>query len=222
MRGFRLLAGDRRGVAALEFALLAPVLIVIAMSLTDVTNAVIAWWQLSSAADAIARIATTYAATNNNSNSITTTQAATASTAVFAVVPGLSSAPLSRYGVTISSIVMTATPSNCTSGCTYVANTAWSVALQGSGAKRPCGVLGGVADGQPSSISTLPADTFTAAPVLVVDVTYDFTPLFTNLFGAGLRFMETAYMAARTGEDTDWIRLTGPNAAQAQCPGYTS
>ncbi len=212
---------DQRGVAALEFALLAPVLIVIAMSLFDVTNAIIAWWQLAAAADAIGRIATTYAATQNNSNSLTTAQAATASTAVFAVMPALSTAPLSRYGVTLSSIVMAATSSNCTSGCTYVANTAWSVALQGIAAARPCGTLVAVADGAPPSVSTLPVDAFTAAPVLAVDVTYDFTPLFTSLFGSGLRFMETAYMPARTGGNGDWVHLTGPTAAHAQCPGYT-
>ncbi|MEO8715985.1 MAG: TadE/TadG family type IV pilus assembly protein [Acetobacteraceae bacterium] len=220
MRRTRRIGADRRGIAALEFALLAPILIVIAMSLTDVTNAVIAWWQLSSAADAIARIATTYAATNNNSNSITTAQAATAGTAVFAVMPALASAPTSRYGVTLSSVVMTATTNNCTSNCAYVANTAWSATLQGAAPTRPCGNLSSVPDGHAASSGTLPADTFTAAPMLVVDVTYDFTPLFTNLFGSGLRFMESAYMAARTGGDADWVRLTGPNSTSAKCPGY--
>lgn len=217
----RRLGRDRRGVAALEFALLAPVLIVIAVSLTDVTNAVITWWQLSSAAGAIARIATTYAATLNNTNILSTTQATTASTALFGVIPRLISAPATQYGVTLSSIVMTPTVPSCTSHCTYVANVAWTAVLQGSSSKRPCGTLASVPDGTPSDKRTLAADAFSAAPVLVVDVTYDFTPIFTNLFGAGASFMETAYMAARAGKDADWTRITGPNFAQAQCPGYT-
>ncbi len=220
-RSIRRGVADRSGVAALEFGLLAPVLIVLVMGLYDTTNAVIAWWQLSAAAAATARIATTYAATPNNTNVLSTDQASTASTAVFAVIPALAHGPASAFGVTISSVVMAPTVPGCTAGCTYVANTAWSLALQGIAVKRPCGQLAEVPDGTPSSVGTLPLDAFTASPLLVVDVTYDFTPMFTQVFGAGLVFMETAYLAMRTGSDAQWVRLTGPQAAQAQCPGYT-
>ena len=216
---------DRRGVAAVEFALVAPVMIVVALSLYDVTNAVITWWQLSAAAAAIARIATTDAATTSNTNSLSTDQAATASTAIFAVVASLATAPASRYSVTISSVVMTPTVSGCTADCTYVGNTAWSVGPQGSGATRACGPLGSVSNSAPSSFTTLPIDAFTASPVLVVDVTYDFIPLFVKplfqtVWPASALFMQTAYMATRTGTNADWVRLTGPNAAKSQCPEY--
>jgi Flp pilus assembly protein TadG len=223
MCGLLAVMRDRRGVAALEFALLAPVLVVIALSLYDVTNAVITWWQLSSAADAIARIATSFAAQPDNTNVITTTQARTASTAVYAAVPALTTAPASRYGVVISSIVMTPTVLGCTNNCSYVAHTAWSAVLQGVATARPCGTLApAAADGQPPSTGALPPDAFTAAPLVVVDVTYNLTPVFNTLFGAGLHLMETAYMATRTGSDSAWVRLTGPAAAQAECPGYSS
>ncbi len=211
---------DRRGAVAVEFALITPVLLTIVLSLSDVTNAVIAWWRLTAAAGAIAFIATTYAATPNNTNVLTLKQATTASTAVFAVVPALATAPASTYGVTISSVVMTPSVPGCTRNCAYRANTAWSAVLQGTAPKRPCGQLGSVPDGQPSTPTTLPLDAFTPAPVLVVDVTYDFTPIFTNLFGSGLRFTETAYLAPRTGDISAWTRITGPNAAATQCPGY--
>lgn len=214
-------AADERGVAGLEFALLAPALVIVMLSLYDVTNAVIAWWQISAAAGTIARITTNFAATTANTNVLVTTQATTASTAVFGVMPALTSAPASRYGVAISSVVMTPTVPGCTSNCTYVANTAWSMALQGTATPRPCGQLGSVADGVPSSSTTLPLGAFTSAPLIVVDVTYDFTPLFANLSWGNLRFMETAYLATRTGSDAEWVRLTGPQAALAQCPGYT-
>ena len=45
---------DCRGVAALEFALVMPVLVILVLSLYDVSNAVITWWRLSTAAAAIA------------------------------------------------------------------------------------------------------------------------------------------------------------------------
>ena len=193
----------------------------IVLSLTDVTNAVVTWWRLSAGAGAIAHIATTFAATPTNTNVLTLKQATTASTAVYALVPALTAAPASTYGVVISSVVMTPTVPGCTASCTYVANTAWSTALQGTATTRPCGQLGAVPDGQRSTLTTLPLDAFTSAPLLVVDILYDFTPLFTNLFGGGLQFIETAYLAPRTGDDSAWTRLTGPNAAAAQCPGYT-
>ncbi len=221
MQGIARAAADRRGVAGLEFALLAPALIVVMLSLYDVTNAVIAWWQISVAAGTIARIATNFAATTTNTNVLATTQATTASTAVFGVMPALALVPASRYGVAISSVVMTPTVPGCTSNCTYVANTAWSMALQGSAPTRPCGELGAVADGLPSSSTTLPLGAFTSAPLIVVDVTYNFAPIFANLPWVNLRFMETAYLATRTGSDAEWVRLTGPQAALAQCPGYT-
>ncbi len=217
----RRLRADRRGVAALEFALLAPALVVIVLGLYDISKAVIVWWQLSAAAGAIARIGTTYAATPDNTNVLSTTQAASASTAIFAVIPALAQGPSSRYGVTMTSVVMTPTVPGCSSNCTYLSNTAWSLALQGAAPLRPCGSPGQVADGTPSSSLTLPLDAFTRAPLLVVDVTYDFIPLFNTFFGHALTFMETAYLATRTGNDAAWIRLTGPQAAQAQCPGYT-
>ncbi len=221
MRRWVRTAKDRRGAAAVEFALVTPVLVVVAMSLTDVSNAVITWWRLSAAAGAIARMATTFAATTTNTNVLTLQQAATASTAVYALVPTLATAPASSYGVVISSVVMTPKVPGCVANCTYVANTAWSAALQGVATTRPCGQLSAVPDGQPSTLTTLPTDAFTSAPVVVVDITYDFLPLFNNLFGGGLQFTETAYMPPRTGDDSEWTRLTGPNAASAQCPGYT-
>ncbi len=213
---------DRRGVAALEFALIAPVLVVIVLSLHDVTNAVITWWNLAAAAGAIDRIATSYAATPTNTNSLTLAQATTASTAIFAVMPALLTAPAARYGVTVSSVVMTPTVPGCAANCTYIANTAWSAVLQGSATARPCGRLAPATDAAKASPETLPVDAFSPAPLLVVDVTYDFAPLFTGVFGPGLRFMESAYLAPRTGTDAAWVRLTGAGAARAICPGYAS
>lgn len=236
-------AANRRAAVWLEFALIAPVIIAITFSLYDITNVVIAWWQLSSAADAIARIATNFAAQPDNTNCISITSASTtntnpspacaavdinanadattASTAIFGVLPALTTAPASSYSVSISSVVMTPTIPGCTSNCTYLAKTAWSATFQGVAAHRPCGLLASVPDGQPASITTLPKDAFSPAPLLVVDVTYNLAPFLTNLFGTSLRLMETAYMAPRTGPDSAWVRLTGQNYATAQCPGFT-
>jgi Flp pilus assembly protein TadG len=212
---------DRRGVAALEFALLLPALVTIMLSVYDITNAVMVWWQLSAASAAIARIATTFAAQTTGTNSLTTAQATTAATAIFAVMPNLSAGPPSVYGVTITSVVMTPTVPGCTANCSYIAHVAWSLVAEASGTRRACGTLTAVPDGSPYTSSTLRASAFSSSPLLVVDVSYAFTPLFNTLFGTGMHLMESAYMATRTGGDADWTQLTGAQAAQAQCPGYT-
>ncbi len=213
-------AGDRRAVAALEFALLAPVYVTLVLTLYDVTSAVIDWIQLAGAARAVALIATASAATPANTNVLSSTQAAAASSAIYAVMPSLQSAPSSQFSVTITSVVFTPIPKTCTSACNYKANVAWSVGLQGSAVTRGCGRLTSQPDTAPPSLSKLPADAFSAAPMLVVDITYNFTPLFNVVFGTGLVLRESAYMGTRVGTNADWVSYTGPNQAQVQCPGY--
>ncbi|HYZ23252.1 MAG TPA: hypothetical protein VE690_13955, partial [Rhodopila sp.] len=114
------------------------------------------------------------------------------------------------------------------SNCTYTGNVAWSLVLQGTAVnKRLCGTQGRIADGQAPTSTALPADAFTSAPVLVVDVVYNYVPLVTTLFGpgtaTGLRLAESVYVGTRTGNDAAWVRLTGTSAAAvaAHCPGYT-
>jgi Flp pilus assembly protein TadG len=211
---------DRRGTSALEFALLAPALVTIALSLYDVTAAVVAWWQLSAAAQAIDLIATNLAATPSLTNVLAAADAATASTAIYAVLPSLRTAPAQQFAVTLTSVVFAPTPSGCTSACGYTANVAWSVTLQGNAAARPCGTLAVAPDSARPSPTTLPADAFSPAPILIADVIYQFTPLLTTPFGAAFTMRESAYLSPRTGANSAWVRYSGPLAAQVQCPGY--
>ena len=212
---------DRRATAGIEFALVLPVAVIILLAFYDLTLVIISKWQVITAADAIARIATTMAATSSGTNTLSDTQVQKASTAIFGAMPFLAKLPPSRYGVAISSVVMSPTQPGCTSNCTYSANVAWSMAPQGTASKRPCGTLNNMPDGQSPSSIALPIDAFTSAPVLVVDVSYSYVPLITTLLGAGLRLSEAVYIGTRTGNDSAWIHLTGTGAAAAQCPGYT-
>ena len=214
------LRSNRRGTSALEFALLAPALVTIALSIYDVTAAVVAWWQLSAAAQAIDLIATSLAVTPSLTNVLAATDAATASTAIYAVRPSLRTTPVQQFAVTLTSVVLTPTPSGCTSACSYTANVAWSVTLQGNAPARPCGTLAVAPDSAPPSPTTLPADAFGPSPILIADVIYQFTPLLTTPFGAGFTMREAAYLAPRTGADSAWVHYSGPLAPQVQCPGY--
>lgn len=216
------LGADRRAVAAVEFALLAPALVGIALALYDSTNAAITLWQVASGAHAVALIATDLAATPALTNTLTQAQAIAASTAVYATLPALRTAPAGQFAVTLTSVAFTASPAGCAgAACTYAAHVAWSATLQGNAPARPCGTLAPVPDGAPPSPTTLPADAFSAAPVLIADVSDQFIPLLTTPFAAAFTMRDSAYLATRIGGDGDWVHYTGANAAQVQCPGYT-
>ena len=213
--------GGRRGSAAVEFAVLAPVLIAVALSLYDATSAIIAWWRVTAAARAIDLIATDLAATPSLTNVLSSRNATVAGTAIYAVIPTLLTAPGPPFGVILTSVVFTPTPAGCSAGCGYTANVAWSATVQGSVPARPCGALSVAPDGSRPSLNTLPADAFSPAPILIADVVYQFTPLLTTLFAAPFTLREAAYLPPRTGSNTGWVRYSGPLAAQVQCPGYT-
>jgi Flp pilus assembly protein TadG len=212
---------DRRGLAGLEFALVAPVLILLALGTYDLVGATTTWWHLAEAAQAVGQIATSSAAQVNETNSLTKTQAYAASTAIYPLVPELTSGTAKIFGVVLTSVVFTPTVGGCTSGCTYTAAAAWSHSLVGTATLRACGALVLASDGAAPSAATLPADVFTSAPLLVVDIYYTYQPLFTMFVAVPIPMIRTAYLPMRTGADAQWMRYVDPTSAQPMCPGFT-
>ena len=226
-----LLWRSRDGLAALEFAFIAPVLLIILAGLYDLTTGFIAWQRVNMAAQSIDQIATAYAAAAANTNTLNLNQAVTASSAVYAYLPDTMSASPPAFGVTISSVVMTNTSSTCTAACTYTAHVAWSGVYQGSAAtspRRPCDSPPGTSariegsDATSPSSTTLPADVYTAAPLLVVDVNYTFRPLFLTFVTANVTMTRSAYFPPRTGLTSNWIKyyFAGAPDATTLCSGY--
>ena len=212
---------SRRGVVALEFALVVPVLVAVAVGVFDLANGFIVWRRLTQAAQSVDEIATAMAVQFDGSNNLTRDQATTASTAAFAIMPNLANTPASSFGVTMSTVVFSATHNNCMSNCSYVANTAWSVTLQGTQPTRACGTLKAVSDTQPPSLSTLPTDVFGPTSLLVVDMSFRFEPAFIVYFTGPFTLMRSAYLPPRAGTLAQWIRFVDPTGTVVPCPGYT-
>jgi Flp pilus assembly protein TadG len=218
---------SRNGVAALEFALLAPVLFVMVAGMFDLTRGYIAWKRVATSAQAIAEISTSEAATLLGTNQLNQSQATTAATAIFAFLPDTLSAVPSTFGVTISSVVMQPTVTGCTSGCTYAPHVAWSGVYEGSGTMRPCDARPGVsamsfvADNANPSPTTLPTDLQGIAPLLVVDVNYTFQPLFFMFITGNISMNQSAYFSPRTGTITNWVQYyPGSPDSTSLCPNY--
>jgi Flp pilus assembly protein TadG len=218
---------SRGGLAAVEFALVAPVLVTLCAGLYDLTSAFLAWQRVNMAALEIAQITTYEAAANNNANmnilNIAETQ--TATSAIYAYLPDTLTAPTASFGVVVTSVVVTLQNPACTSSCSYIPNVAWSGRFQGgAGTMRVCGAsaLGWVADIVASSPTTLPTDLQQPQPLVVVDVYYTFKPMFFTFITGNIVMMRSAYFSPRTGLPSDWVQYywAGLPDLTVQCPGY--
>ena len=203
---------NRRGVVALEFAMMAPLLMLPLMFMYDAANGWMVWHRLTLAARSVAQISTLLAVNADGSNTLSYDQAWRASTAVYAAMPE-TLADGATYGVVMSEVLFTS-PDSC-NGTACVANVRWSTTLLGSAPRRACGTLAVAPDSSPPSPAALPQSAFQSAPLLVVDVTYSFTPTLLGSLIGGIPMAWSAYLPVRSGISDQTISYDDP---KAQCP----
>lgn len=218
---------DCTGSPALEFALVAPVMLILLGGAYDVTQLLVVKRQLSSAAEQIVQIATELSVLPDQTTSLTVQQVYQAQTAIYAVFPRLRShTDTSAYSVTLTAAVYTAAPSGCTPGvnCTYTAKVAWSNALaMGTHVTRACGTIGQVSSSTPPTLSTLPTAGMTSITSLVIsDISYQFKPMFAGIFTGAYPLRRTAFLMPRAGDATQYVQYDIANGAAnaSVCPGY--
>ncbi len=189
---------SRRGLAAIEFALLLPVLTAVLFGVVDLSLGVVMSRRLTVAAQETATIASTMAVQAGSLNVITGAQAWQASTAPFALFPLWRASPSSgSFAITLSAVNFT-TAASCKTGCTYAAAVAWSAANPaGQPELRACGSLAAVPNTSPSSLANLPAGLFGATSVLVADVSSVYVPMFTGVFVGDVPMLRSAYVSPR-------------------------
>jgi hypothetical protein len=217
----------RTGSPAIEFALLAPVMIVLLTASYDITQSLIAQCQVTRTAHQIVEIATQLSIKPDMSMSLTTIQAYQAQTAIYALIPGLKlSRDINKFSVTLSVVVFIPVPAGCLSdvNCSFIARTAWSNALpEGIRITRPCGAVTQVAADQPVTINSLPtAGMTTATSVVVADVSYVYQPIFTSFFTGAIVLRRTAFMPPRIGKPAEYVEYDPATAGSnpSVCPGF--
>jgi Flp pilus assembly protein TadG len=169
---------ERDAVAALEFALIAPIMAIMIMAVYDASRALIVWQQVENAAQAVAAAAEKLSVSQSvTTTSLTGTQMQNAMTSVYAEIPGLSSGitnpnpvqvSTGAYSVTLSEIVYyptckasnpqtVAAAAGCSNGQSVSASNpqvpymAWTTWLNEPGATATTGRLG--AYGTPNTAS---------------------------------------------------------------------
>ncbi len=220
--GYRLapaLLRDRSGSPAIEFALVAPVMFGILAGSYDVTQILIAMRRVTSTAQEIVQIATELAVQPDQSNALTVDQAKQAMTVIYAIIPGLKTGTdTSQYSVALSAILFVAN-AGCVVGvrCTYVGTIMWSVALPPPGqsiTRTPCGVVAQVAPGQQGTLSNLPITGMTTlTSVVVADVSYIYTPLFSGFVTGPIKLQRTTFLPPRTGKPSQYVQYDRANAS---------
>ena len=194
--GFNPLKADRRrktfarsnhGLAAVEFALILPVMLAFIFGGYETVRAITCARRLTILANAIVQ-----QVTSNTTGTILNTDAHFYYNTAMVVFPQ-SMKDAARYNnywwqdvnVAISSIAFTTV---CTLSCTYVPNVIWSV-----NSSRSCVIPPTPASNTAApSMTTLPIDIYGPGSLIVVDVTYNFHTIFSgNFLGSYLSNLNT-------------------------------
>jgi Flp pilus assembly protein TadG len=168
-RLYRRFAASTRGVAAIEFAMIAPVLAVMFLASFDGGRAIAAYMKLRAATYALASI---------------TNQYSTIQSTDMTSIVGATGTVMAPYTTTASNPVITI--SQITISSKGKATISWSYSQ------------GGTARAQGSSI-TLPATALqiNSSYLILAEVTYTFTPLFGLFSSAAMTFSDNLYVTPR-------------------------
>lgn len=221
---------DARSVMAVEFALVAPIVLTLTMGSVDVARALLIWAEIHNAANAIAEAAeklavTTDPATGLVTSELTADQMQQAMSTIYAEIPGLNLGNggglfPGPFAVALSSITYTPLCASAAGCGSQAASVLWTTYLTVGGSKllqgwyRPCSTETQVARFPPGSVRMLEmaspvlagGSAMTLTPQIVTDVLYSFTPYF-PLFVKPVILYASATMPAPVGALNQQITL---------------
>jgi Flp pilus assembly protein TadG len=215
------MVADRRGIAMLEFAIIAPVMVVFAMGGFDIARALVTWQEVQTAAEWAAVSAQSMAVQLDNSTSLTPQQAQVAMTSIYGSIPQITSRLWGgTYGIAMSAVEWTQNAQGV-----YTPELAWTTNLYAlapsetfspydTALKRVCGTTLNQVDTVPSDSSILTSiptkNVTTPSTFLLVDIHYQFSPILPVTFITGpIDFYTTYVFPNLIGQNTqplnyDW------------------
>lgn len=204
---------DRKGVAAVEFALILPLMLLLYLGSTQIVQALMSSRKLSivarSLSDLVAQQPSGSDLTDAQLNDIfaaaTSIMSPFSTTSLKMTVSSVEFAPKTLLGIPIGG---------------YDAKPRWTVTRNGSPA-RPCSTLTPVSDATGSSRTTMPTGLYASGSIIVADVSYTYSPAFGGQLLAwsssqsSVTMARTLYMRPRA---QSMITYTG--SAGTKCAAY--
>lgn len=203
---------NRSGVSAVEFALLAPVLVALMGGAVEFSGAITASNRATYVADALAEMV------SRTDHALSPTELKN-----FAVASALVNPDIVKFArlanvdienafkVTISSVQFdkaSGSGPTCTNNCVYTARTVFSYSLNGTA--RACGNLS-ASNGQSFSTGNLPADVYGPGSLVVVDIDVSYKPVMPIRLAPTLSFKRSSYFRPRYVSRVD---------STSNCPGF--
>jgi hypothetical protein len=219
---------DRRANPALEFALVAPILIILFFAVYDFSSGLIVYQEVYNAAHSIPASASIMAVTGgtNGATNLTYQQIQVAESEIWAQMPSLRSGFRDpSKSVTISSVVFELTNSSCVPSaspkvpCNYTPYVVWSVAYAGGDSTRSfnnvlrsctttlnqsasnAGSASDMTNIRTAGVTTPDPYVSPPSPILVVDVNVKYIPVFGTSFGP-INFWSTGFWPVRSVQAT--------------------
>lgn len=188
----------RDGISIVEFALVAPVMILLFLGSIDVGRAVSASNRVSYVSATIGELV------SQATDKLTPDQI----DGFIALAP-LINPDILRYGrqtgntniaslskITVSSVTFTKTSATCTVGCVYVGAVVFS--RTNSGTVRPCGLITAAPDGSAGTPTSVPTSLYGPDSLVVIDVEIPFKPILISSLPLPTSFKSTSYYRPRT------------------------
>jgi len=198
---------DTRAVSAIEFAFVVPVLLLFLVAAFDCGRLVYASERVEAVANQIAEM---LAETPKSAAAATAGDGLVASSDILSLYNSgpfifpdvLSQAQQQNVAwsqllkLDMASVSFAATPTGCTTNCTYTPKIIWNYG--DTAFLRACkSALTGVADSSATNPATLPTDVFGPNSVLVVDVHYSWSPTFGAAYFSPVTFARSIYLSPR-------------------------
>jgi hypothetical protein len=200
LKAFR---ANTSAIAAVEFAMIVPLLLLLTVVAFDIGRFVLATERVEQVANSVAEM---LAQTQPSATAVNPGDGTVSDndlhyfndSAMFTFPDALASAnslgePWSKLlVVNMASIKFVASPSGCTTACTFTPKVVWS-----TGWRTCTGTIVAAADSAAASPTTLPTDIYGPNSQIVVDVSYTFTPTFASAYLPSIPIERSAYMPPR-------------------------
>jgi Flp pilus assembly protein TadG len=204
-RFFRRIMGDEHGVAAVEFAIILPLMLTLYLGCAELNQGLTATRKSTNVASALSDLVGVQSA----GAPLTDSQIADVFAAATAIMSPYSTTSLK---MTVSSVEFV-THSGTATG--FDAKIRWTITSNG-GTPRPCQILTAVANNSAPSSTTVPTGIYPVsgsaqATAIISDATYTFTPAFGGslLPWSSLTFSHTTYERPRNQYSITYSGTTG-------------